>query len=272
MKITEESKDYWGKLIYTARMSPQNIKSKITSYMFENSISEIQMVDEFINHACFFVLNNHRKRILAQGIPSRKSESTGYEVFRFLHIFKFLFPDHIESENYKNFKHVSETGSAIEGVCFSINLVGYTIYSATKYKEVGEVESNMAFTPELSEVFKVSSYAQSDVAQLAFEVIESVYNNIEELNRLRENLENHDQLQTLASSIVNSGSTNEEKLNMAVNDYNACFYSFIEFFLITLSCSITRNKYFTRFFVFFKEFITFLVSLGLLQEINNIGV
>lgn len=241
MKITEESKDYWGNLIYTARMSPQNIKSKITSYMFENSISEIQMVDEFINHACFFVLNNHRKRILAQGIPSRKSESTGYEVFRFMHIFKFLFPNHIESENYKNFKHVSETGSAIEGACFSINLVGYSIYSATKYKEVGEVESNMAFTPELSEVFKVSSYAQSDVAQLAFEVIESVYNNIEELNRLRENLENHDQLQTLASSIVNSGSTNEEKLNMAVNDYNECFYSFIESIKTSKNKKLLRN-------------------------------
>ncbi len=228
MNFNEDSKNFWGKLVYTARLTPQNIKSKITSYMFEKSISEIDMVDEFIFHACYFVLNNHKKRILAQAIPSRQADPNGYEVFRFLNIFKFLFPNYIESENYKNFKYVTETGEAIVGVSFAINMVGYTIYSSTKDTDVAKVESNMAFTTKMADVFKASSYTEDDVSRLAFHILESVYCGVEEFNRLRNEIDDNPQLQTLSYAIVNEGETSKEMLDIAVEDYNNSFYAFVE--------------------------------------------
>ena len=231
MNFNEESKDFWGKLIYTARLTPQNIKSKITSYMFEKSISETEMVDEFILHSCFFVLNNHKKRILAQAVVSKQGDPNGYEVFRFLQIFKFLFPSHVDSEYYQNFKHVTETGDAIEGLSFAINVVGYTIYASTKDANVAKVSALIAFTPQLAKVFQISSYDCEDIARLAFEVLEYTYSSIGELESLRDEgvgTEDKTHLESFTSSIVNDGKNTNEMLKIAIEDYNKSFYSFIE--------------------------------------------
>lgn len=230
MEYEDYKLEFWSNLIYRARYTPDKIRNKINGYMFENNVDEVSMVDEFIFYASFLVLNNYKNKILVRMNAAESVKRDDYEVFRFLQILKFMFPQYNESSYFQAFKCAAENGEIKENMPFAINMSAYTVYSSTKVKENNIDSSSRVITPIIKEIYDKSSFDHSESNSIALKILGDLYKTLysltesEKMNDLHDNNFAYDTC--VLDGIIYDGGTPAERVDNAVKDYNNTFYIF----------------------------------------------